>query len=569
MLNESTQQNRWKTSWYWTKSIIKQVLYPQNGYVSSGQALYIMGASGAGKTSLLNALWDRTQHEGDVLLNKRVNITKENYGTFGVYVTQDDVLYPTLTWYESLMFACRLKLNLTYKKAKYRVDDLIKQLGLNKWQNTLIGNNLIRGLSGGERKRTAIGVELISEPSVLLLDEPTSGLDSFNALKIVKILNKQVKKGRIVISTIHQPSSACFDRFDKLLLLMEGHCIYQGKAWDAADYFSKIGYAWPQNYNPPDYFLRVFNRDKSKEEIDALSYQYKSGSEKSLLREFQNESMPMITEELLVETVAKSQNWWHEFALVFERSFRDSYRNPLYLRSRFIIVLWVALLTLSVFHDLGYSDTDAKSKAGFIFFSWTNQVMLNFYGTVLSIIREKRILEKEYHSQTYGVIPYYCAKMWIELPFTILYGIMFSLINYFGVGLDESFDKFSLFIFGITLLVLSSTALGVAVGTIFDSERTAIAWGGLFLGPIMLFSGFIVNLEQVYVWIRWLEYFSPVRYAAEVLLRNEFEDNPKYRFNPMDTYSLDFGTTNCLIMLILMTFGLRAISIIALKRSVK
>ena len=89
---------------------------------------------------------------------------------------------------------------------------------------------MIGGLSNGERKRTAIGIELISEPSVLLLDEPTSGLDSFNALKIVKILNKQVKKGRIVISTIHQPSSACFDCFDKLLLLMEGHCIYQGKA---------------------------------------------------------------------------------------------------------------------------------------------------------------------------------------------------------------------------------------------------------------------------------------------------------------------------------------------------
>ena len=79
------------------------------------------------------------------------------------------------------MFACRLKWNLSYEDAKYKVDNLIKQLGLNKWRNTLIGNNLIKGLSGGESKRTAIGVEIIGEPSVLLLDEPTSGLDSFNA----------------------------------------------------------------------------------------------------------------------------------------------------------------------------------------------------------------------------------------------------------------------------------------------------------------------------------------------------------------------------------------------------
>ena len=98
-------------------------------------------------------------------------------------------------------------------------------------------------MSKGEIKRTAIGVELINDPSILMLDQPTRGLDSYNAIKIVKILNKQAKQGKIVIATMHQTSSDMFKSLDKLLFLIDGHCIYHGKAGDAASYFADIGYA--------------------------------------------------------------------------------------------------------------------------------------------------------------------------------------------------------------------------------------------------------------------------------------------------------------------------------------
>ena len=264
-----------------------------------------------------------------------------------------------------------------------------------------------------------------------------------------------------------------------------------------------------------------------------------------------------------------SKNWWDEFLVILERSFKDSYRNPFYLRSRFFMVLLISLLTCSVYHDLGYSYTDAYSKAGFIFFSWSNFMTLNYFGTAVSIVREKQVLVKEYRNQTYGVVPYYFARMWIELPFTIFLGLMFWLINYFSVGLDEDFSKFSLFVLTLSLLILCSSALGVVVGTISNDEKVAIALGTLSNGALMIFSGYIINLDHVYVWIRWLQYLCPTRYAAEILLRNEFEDNPKYSFNPMNTYNLNFGTLNWLIMLTLITWGLRVISIIALKRSIK
>ena len=116
----------------------------------------------------------------------------------------------------------------------------------------------MKGLSGGERKRTSIGVELITDPSIIFLDEPTSGLDSFTAKRIVKMLVGLAEKGKAVISTIHQPSSDTFKEFDRLLLLAEGNIIYQGKASEAFNYFKSIDFVIPRFSNPADYFLKEF-----------------------------------------------------------------------------------------------------------------------------------------------------------------------------------------------------------------------------------------------------------------------------------------------------------------------
>jgi len=112
-------------------------------------------------------------------------------------------------------------------------------------------------ISGGERKRTAIGVELITDPSLILLDEPTSGLDSFKALQIVQLLKKLARQGKTVISTIHQPSSESFLEFDRLLLMSDGHCVYQGGAHHSAKYFRKLGFKLPAFSNPADTYMRI------------------------------------------------------------------------------------------------------------------------------------------------------------------------------------------------------------------------------------------------------------------------------------------------------------------------
>ena len=228
-----------------------------------------MGPSGSGKTSLLSILGGRTPKgatissgDGGGVLFNGDPLTKGAKRQLG-FVLQDDLLYESLTVYETLYFAAMLRLPKTMSSAqkKARVDEVIAALGLTKCRDTIIGGFFRRGVSGGERKRVSVGHELLINPSVLLLDEPTSGLDSTTAMRLVTTLRSLAAGGRAVATTIHQPSSRLFQLLDKLLLLSEGHAIYYGRASLAADWFARLGYKMPYGVNAADFLLDVASGD--------------------------------------------------------------------------------------------------------------------------------------------------------------------------------------------------------------------------------------------------------------------------------------------------------------------
>ena len=131
---------------------------------------------------------------------------------------------------------------------------------LEKCAETLVGGQIIKGISGGERKRTSIAFELVSNPSVIILDEPTSGLDSLTAYIICSYLGKLAKEeNKTVIMTIHQPGAELFNLFDRLILLAEGEMVYQGKTKDTIEYFDQMGFTCPDFMNPPDYFMSILH----------------------------------------------------------------------------------------------------------------------------------------------------------------------------------------------------------------------------------------------------------------------------------------------------------------------
>ena len=175
----------------------------------------ILGPSGSGKTSLLNILSQRTflmpggVTEGKVMINGDI-IGRSDYAKLGAYVQQDDVLNSVLSPRELLEFACKIRTDYDKAKMDRVVNSIINRLGLTECADQQIGGLFTQGVSGGERKRTSIGYELITEPTLWLLDEPTSGLDSSTALRIVKLLKAESEKGMAIMTTIHQPAAEIF-----------------------------------------------------------------------------------------------------------------------------------------------------------------------------------------------------------------------------------------------------------------------------------------------------------------------------------------------------------------------
>ena len=239
----------------------KMILKGITGMVQPGEVLAMLGPSGSGKTTLLTALGGRLggRLAGTITYNGKPfsNAMKRNTG----FVTQDDVLYPHLTVTETLVFTALLRLpnGLSKEEKIQHAEAVITQLGLTKCNNSIVGGERLRGISGGERKRVSIGQEMLINPSLLFLDEPTSGLDSTTAQRIVSTLWELSNGGRTVVMTIHQPSSRLFYMFHKVLLLSEGNPLYFGRGSEAVDYFSSIGYSPMVVMNPADFLLDLAN----------------------------------------------------------------------------------------------------------------------------------------------------------------------------------------------------------------------------------------------------------------------------------------------------------------------
>lgn len=242
----------------------KVVLKGVSGCVQPGELLAMLGPSGSGKTTLLTLLGGRvaptSRLTGSITYNGRP-FSSSLKRTLG-FVTQDDVLYAHLTVTETLYYTALLRLpsTLSRQEKAAQAEAVLDQLGLTVCRNNIIGSALVRGISGGERKRVSIGQEMLINPSLLLLDEPTSGLDSTIAGRIVSLLWKLTQAGgRTVAMTIHQPSSRLFYMFHKVVLLSDGNPVYFGKGSDALDYFNSIGYTPEIAMNPADFLLDLAN----------------------------------------------------------------------------------------------------------------------------------------------------------------------------------------------------------------------------------------------------------------------------------------------------------------------
>lgn len=373
------------------KTVEKEILKNVNGIMRPGLNA-ILGPTGGGKSSLLDVLAARKDPRGlsgDVLINGGPR--PANFKCNSGYVVQDDVVMGTLTVRENLQFSAALRLPTSMKnhEKNERIDKVIQELGLDKVANSKVGTQFIRGVSGGERKRTSIGMELITDPSILFLDEPTTGLDSSTANAVLMLLKRMSKQGRTIIFSIHQPRYSIFKLFDSLTLLASGRLMFHGPAQEALGYFESAGYHCESYNNPADFFLDVINGDSSAVVLN----RDEEGGEAENAEEPSKRDMPRI--EKLAEFYANSTffrethaeldqisgnqkkkkkkstdskdityatSFCHQLRWISSRSFKNLLGNPQASIAQIIVTIILGLVVGAIFYDLKNDPTGIQNR---------------------------------------------------------------------------------------------------------------------------------------------------------------------------------------------------------------
>jgi ABC-type multidrug transport system ATPase subunit len=360
----------------------KTLLNPITTKFESGVLNVIIGPSGSGKTSLLSSLANR-QHstlgtkyskQGTIFYNGAIP-SKDVIRSVSSYVCQDDnALLPTLTVRETLHFAASLRLPAWMSKDEkiQRAESVLQKLGLKNCADTLVGSDLIKGISGGEKRRVSIATQILTEPRILLLDEPTSGLDSFTAASIIEVLASLAKEGRTIVLTIHQPGSNLFHRFDNILLLARGGFpVFFGKGVDMLPYFTTAGFPCSENMNPTDFALDLITVNLQASEKEALT----KGRVEYLVSQWQRREVSDATaiSTSHISTPAELGSFKRAmtpfqvaFPLLIKRSLINFYRNHTIKIARIFQVLGYGVILALFFAPLKTDYDSIQSRLGFI-----------------------------------------------------------------------------------------------------------------------------------------------------------------------------------------------------------
>ena len=400
MMVKSPVRSTFLKTEYDTKHILKSI----NGSAKSGELLAIMGPTGCGKTSLLNVLAARAptgnqqfaQLVGNIFVNGKPR-EDERFRNVSAYVLQDDKLFPHLTVYETLIIAAHFYLpsEIPLEEKEQLVDDVIAELGLTKARNTIIGDEKVRGVSGGERRRANIATQLITNPAVLFLDEPTSGLDSFQAQSVMEAMKSMAENNRMVISVIHQPRSSIYNMFDRLLLLSEGKQMFFGYASEAVAYFSAAGYPCPSHFNPSDYFLDILSPDTRSAELEEQSFKRIDQFAELFIAknppkghsEVVEAKSPVITPPSPPDLKRTFKN----LQILSWRSFTEQLRDIATIRIRFITSCAFGLIIGGIYSDTKHNQQGVQNIVGLFFLITLNQAFNNMI-TVLNVFPKEKII---------------------------------------------------------------------------------------------------------------------------------------------------------------------------------
>eukprot|EP00826_Nyctotherus_ovalis_P046225 TRINITY_DN51_c0_g1_i3.p1 TRINITY_DN51_c0_g1~~TRINITY_DN51_c0_g1_i3.p1 ORF type:complete len:700 (-),score=192.14 TRINITY_DN51_c0_g1_i3:124-2223(-) len=532
------------------------ILNKVSGTVKPGEYLSIIGSTGAGKTTLLQLLSGKMFPQ-NLAWKGKIEINGESrddveYSRFTAFVQQDDILMENMSVRECLEFAANVKSPGDAETRGYHVKELLEELELTDSQNIIFGSDLLRK---GERKRASIGVELITNPSLLYVDEPTTGMDTFTARKLVELMGRLAKKSRTIIATIHQPNSEIYAMFDKLMILALGRIIYFSSAKEAVPYFDRLGYICPKQVNPAEHFMKILSAEnfmKPEDTGDTLAIA-KQRYEAAVIKMSEMYESPENDKRCDVDTVAPDAvplsqielstlkyvaPWCIQFGYLLKRSMITNIRSPHTTIVRLVTTVAVILMGTALYYDQGYNYSKAiQGRSGVQFFMLTFCLLEAIQNVILVFPEERAVFLREQASSLYEISAYFLGKVIAELPLNLLVPLITLLMTFWLWNMNDVHSyNFWINLLNMELMYLTGTGFGLILGSVVANRTVLIALLAVVALPLLLLAGFFVGIDKGkhIMWV--LQYISPCKYIFTTSMRNEFEDLPLYRvmFNPTD-----------------------------------
>ncbi|KAL5201023.1 hypothetical protein ABZP36_035377 [Zizania latifolia] len=514
------------------------ILCGLNGYARPGEVLAIMGPSGCGKSTLLDALAGRlgssVLQKGDILINGRRQ--KLAFGT-SAYVTQDDVLMTTLTVREAVHYSAQLQLPsaMSGSAKRERAEETLQEMGLEGAADTRIGGWAHKGISGGQRRRVSICMEILTRPALLFLDEPTSGLDSAASYHVVSRIARMARReGMTVLAAVHQPSTEVFGLFHGLCLLAYGKTVFFGGAADTNQFFALSGFPCPTLMNPSDHFLRTINKDFDKDieegidgksmttaqAIDTLVSSYKSSAHlEKVTRQIQDiraTGGPVVKKE-------GQRSFLTQTLVLTKRSFVNMYRDLGYYWLRFAIYIALCLCVGTIFYDVGHSYGSIQARGSMLMFV---AAFLTFMaiGGFPSFVEDMKIFGRERLNGHYGVASFMIANTLSATPYLALISVVPGAIGYYLTGLQSSIDHFAYFAVVLFTTMMVVEGLMMIVASAVPDFLMGIITGAGIQGVMMLNGGFFRLPHDLPkpVWRYPMYYIAFHKYANQGFYKNEF-----------------------------------------------
>uniref|UniRef100_A0A1I8N535 Uncharacterized protein n=1 Tax=Musca domestica TaxID=7370 RepID=A0A1I8N535_MUSDO len=498
-----------------------------SGIFRANELTAIIGPSGCGKTTLLNLLsgYRIRKTSGEILVNGEQQ-DMQRFRKIARYVLQDDHISPYFTLMETMMFASELKMDTKYSREQRQkvIHDILDIFDLGSHVDTLIAN-----LSGGQRKRLCIALELIDNPSVLFLDEPTTGLDEFSASQCIRLLKKLAKCGRTIICSLHCPSATLFQMFDKVYAMSKGQCIFQGAVNDIVPYLQQFDLNCPQTYNPTDFIIEVATKtygDFQKELVATIqngkivkwqAVPSNKCDNYDILHPKLLEAKPNLDNTAGVKKKYPSiyrNSWFSEFKILFLHILHQMWRDKANCKLRIVIHILCSLL-------IGFTYTEVTSNATVSIFTYhlSMIVIIKFFflpmvPLLACVPRDMMYLRREYFNQWYRLSAYFMALISAQLPMLSSMAVVGSAIIYFTSGQPVELYRFMFFV-GISFLVsLMASSFGILFGSRFNVVHA------LFLAPyvmvlMVVIASYTAERNNLSLWEQLMVYSSFLKYAVD------------------------------------------------------